>query len=57
LNDAVIKDSYPLRKQLDILQEIKGATHISVIDGVSFFYQWLIAEEDRHKLAINSHCG
>ncbi|KAH3989747.1 hypothetical protein HBH52_015990 [Parastagonospora nodorum] len=57
LNDAVVKDSYPLRRQADILQDLKGASHISVIDGVSFFYQWLIAEQDRHKLAINSHRG
>ncbi|KAH4258570.1 hypothetical protein HBI04_146040 [Parastagonospora nodorum] len=57
LNDAVLKDSYPLRKQADILQDIKGATHISVIDGVSFFYQWLIAEQDRYKFALNSHRG
>jgi hypothetical protein len=57
LNEAVVKDSYPLRLQTDILQEIKGATHISVIDGVSFFYQWLIAEKDCHKFAINLHRG
>lgn len=57
LNEAVVKDSYPLRKQTDILRGLKGATHISVIDGVSFFYQWLVAEQDRHKMAINSHRG
>ena len=57
LNAVSIKDSYPLPLQSDILNSLRGSTHISTIDAISFFYQWLVAERDRHKLTVNSHRG
>ena len=27
------------------------------MDGVAFFYQWLVARQDRHKLTVTTHRG
>jgi hypothetical protein len=57
LNDWVIKDCYPLTTQGDILNRIQGARHITVVDGMSYFYQFKIRKEDRHRFTVNTHRG
>ena len=57
LNKVSAKDSYPVPLQADILSAIRGAKYITTIDAVSFFYQWLIHQPDRHKFTVNSFRG
>ena len=57
LNAIAIKDSYPLPLQTDIISAVRGCRYISIIDCASFFFQWLVAEEDRHKFTVVTHRG
>ncbi|KAH5621114.1 hypothetical protein HBI23_240920 [Parastagonospora nodorum] len=57
VNDWILKDSYPLTDQNDILNAMSGAAYYTVVDGLSYFYQFPIRKEDRHIYAINSHWG
>lgn len=57
INDWVEKDSFPLTLQYDIISLCRNCEFLSVIDGLSYFYQWWIKASDRYKLAINSHRG
>ncbi|PPJ59008.1 hypothetical protein CBER1_11528 [Cercospora berteroae] len=57
LNKLVVKDSYPLPRQEDIVTALKGSRFITTIDAVSFFYQWQVAQVDRHKFTVNSYRG
>ena len=57
LNSIALKDAYPLPLQEDIVRTLRGARHISVVDAVSFFYQWPVDEEDQWKLSVNTHRG
>ena len=50
-------DSYQIPLQSDILAGLIGCTHISTVDALSFFYQWAVKPEDRHKLTVNTHRG
>ena len=51
------KDAYPLPPQCDIISSVRGCRYISVVDAVSFFFQWPVKEEDREKFTVNSHRG
>ena len=57
LNKNVIPDSYQVPLQEDLFVGLRGARYISTMDALSFFYQWLIAAEDRHKMTVNTHRG
>lgn len=57
LNDLIIPDVYPVPLQTDIIANLLGCTHISVLDAVSFFYQWLVDPEYRRMLTVVSHRG
>jgi hypothetical protein len=57
VNGMAVKDSYPLPLQSDIITALLGCRYITVIDAVSFFYQWLVAEDDRHKFTVNTIDG
>ena len=50
-------DAYPVPNQANILAAIQGATYISTVDCSSFFYQWRVKPQDRHKLIVASHRG
>ena len=57
LNKITDSDSYPMPLQADITSAVSGCNFISVFDPTSFFYQWLVRLEDRHKLTVVSHRG
>ncbi len=50
-------DAYPVPSQTDILATIQGAQFISTVDCSSFFYQWRVKPEHRHRLTVSSHRG
>jgi hypothetical protein len=45
LNSLKIPDNYPMPLQQDIIDALRGASYISVMDASSFFYQFLVKEE------------
>ena len=57
LNKVTVPDAYPMPLQSDVTAAVAGCHYITVTDGLSFFYQWPVAKEDRHKLAVVSHRG
>jgi hypothetical protein len=57
LNHLALRDAYPIPLQSDILSAVHGCSYITVIDCASFFYQWKVALEDRHKLTVVTHRG
>ena len=57
LNQITMPNSYPLPCQSDIIAAVKGCPYISTMDGVAFFYQWLVARKDCHKLTVTTHRG
>lgn len=57
LNNLTIPDAYPLPLQSDIIFAVRDCSFITVIDCVSFYYQWRVHPNDRHKLTVVSHRG
>jgi hypothetical protein len=57
LNQIALPDIYPIPLQSDIIGAVHGSKFITVLDCASFFYQWRIAPEDRHKLTVVTHRG
>ena len=57
LNKITLPDSYPLPRQSDIISAVRGCPYISTMDGVAFFYQWLVSWKDCHKLTVTTHQG
>jgi hypothetical protein len=57
LTKITVADSYPLPLQTDITSAVRGAAFISTVDCASFFYQWEVHPDDRHKLTVVSHRG
>ena len=57
LNRLTLPDAYPLPLQSDIISAVRGCKHITVVDCASFFYQWRVHPDDRHKLTVVSHRG
>ena len=57
LNAITQPDVYPLPLQSDLIACVKGCPFISVIDCASFFYQWRVHPNDRHKLTVVTHRG
>ena len=55
LKAFIIFDVYFLFLQFNIIAAVWNCFYISVIDCVSFFYQWRVHSSDRHKLTIISH--
>ena len=55
LNKLVQRDAYLISMQQEILALVKDSKYISTINCTSFFYQWRVALEDRHKLTIVSY--
>ena len=48
-------DAYSLSLQNDIIQTVQKCRFISIINCASFFYQWRVHSENRHKFTIVSH--
>ncbi len=57
LNSITQADVYPLPLQADLISSVKGCRYISIVDCASFFYQWRMHPQDRHRLTIISHRG
>ncbi len=57
LNDATVKDSYPLPRIDDTLEQLAGAKWFSCLDLNSGYWQVEVQEEDRPKTAFNSRRG
>ena len=57
LNDATVRNSYPLPLTEDLFDRLTGARFFSIIDLRTGFYQILIAEKDRHKTAFSTSQG
>lgn len=57
LNQITIRDNYPLPLLDDMIAAVRGAKYITLVDATKFFYQWLVATNDQHKLTVASHRG
>ena len=57
LNKIAINDAYPLPLQSDIIAAVQGSSHISTVDRMNFFHQFLVSSSDRQKLTVISHRG
>ena len=57
LNDLIVPDVYPVPLQSDIIARLLGCTHLSILDAMSFFYQWLVHRRHRYMLTVVSHRG
>ena len=55
LNAVFQSNAYSLSLQSDIIQVVQNCQFISIIDCVSFFYQWRVHSNDRHKFTVVSH--
>lgn len=57
LNAIALTDVYALPLQSDVIMEVRNCKYITVVDCSSFFYQWRVHPEDRHKLTVVTHRG
>jgi len=57
LNDATVRNSYPLPLTEDLFDRLQGARYFSKIDLRTGFYQILLAEADREKTAFRTRYG
>ncbi len=57
LNDLVIKDSFPLPNIEEMIDELKSAEVLSVVDLSSGFWQIPVHESAKEKLAFVTHFG
>ena len=57
LNSITQADIYPLPLQSDLISSVKDCKFISVVDCASFFYQWRVHSQHRHRLTVVSHRG
>lgn len=47
LNTMTLDDAYPMHRQEDITNMVAGASYVTVMDAMSFYYQWLLSPESR----------
>ena len=57
LNKIVEQDVYPLPLQEEIIAMVADCPYITVVDAVSFFYQWMIRRDHQNRVAVVSHRG
>ena len=57
LNKITMPDAYPVPSQAEVLAEVRNAAIISTVDAASFFYQWWVRRDHRHRLTVASHRG
>jgi hypothetical protein len=57
LNSKVMVDSYPLPRQDEVANKIKGKRFISLFDMQKSFYQRNVARKDRWKTSVVTHRG
>ena len=57
LNQASLKDNYPVPAMEQIIQSVSGSSMLSLIDGFSRYNQVLVAKEDRMKMPFRTKWG
>lgn len=57
LNQASLKDNYPLPAMDHILQTVSGSEMMSMLDGFLGYNQISVQEEDKHKTAFITPWG
>lgn len=57
LNNMIIPDAYPVPLQDEIINDLRGCNRLSILDAMSFFYQWRVHDSDTFKLTIVTHRG
>lgn len=57
LNEATVKDSYPIPRMDDCLDSLGDATIFTGLDAYSGYWQMNVAKEDRPKTAFTCHAG
>ena len=57
LNSKTVKDSFPLPSISQCLDQLCGNTYFSTLDMASGYWQFEIAEQDRHKTAFITKYG
>ena len=57
LNQASLKDNYPLPNMENLLQSVTGAGMLSMLDGFSGYNQVRIKKEDREKMTFTTPWG
>lgn len=57
LNSLKIPDNYLIPLQQDIINILRGASYISIMDILLFFYQFLIKEEYQERFIVISYRG
>ncbi len=57
LNAIIIKESYPVPSQEEMLARTRGISKKSGLGAIAMFYQWLVAERGGRKFTVNSHRG
>lgn len=57
LNKLTTTDAHPIPAQSDIMAQLRGCGNISLMDGLAFFLQFVVAESDRHKFSFITHRG
>jgi hypothetical protein len=57
LNQASLKDNYPLPNMEYLLQRVTGAEMMSMLDGFSGYNQVLVKEDDQLKTAFTTPWG
>ena len=55
LNAIIQSNIYSLSLQSDIIQLIVSCLYITVMNAISFFYQWRVYLKDRHKFTVISY--
>ena len=57
LNEATIKNKYPLPRIDDLLDNLRGSQYFSSLDLASGYWQITLSDSDHEKTAFNTHIG
>ena len=55
LNDLILRDAYPVPLQDEVIAMLVGCRYISVVDIISFFYQWRVHPGYCYMLTVVTH--
>ncbi|KAH7230852.1 hypothetical protein B0J15DRAFT_410283, partial [Fusarium solani] len=57
LNKVTMPNSYPLPRQEEVIQALRGVTHTTAIDASAFFFRFGVAVERRDRFTMTTHRG